>query len=622
MAEEHEREGDAVALQDGKTPDRLLTKVSSWIRAHAASRSVMEDDWGFYDGDLQWALGDREALERERRPVLTNGRVATTVNYLLGMGQNNPTKTIATPREESDIAAVELINHGLDYLEDENDEPDIWDEARFKSYVYGFGLVRHFRSQDPRKEIIAEEERDPRNFFWDPAAKKKSLDDAEGAFEIEWFSLDAACHRWPEQAGKLKMAVQSRSQDETKQFGGGVVTPSNARDASGSLYGGYRYDTMAWQGSASDWYDLGRKEVRVVSFYLREYENMTIVRLPDGDWFEFNPEDPAHVYWASEPGAEMEEVSLPRMNLYVFCGDILLYGGPSPYDHDTLPYVMVWAYRDRNGWPQSVVRNLKDAARQINKSYSALLETLSEPGYLIGKGAMIQGINAWAKKAAKRSAVLEVPGDISQVIPRGDRNTSDVHMRLIQMREAEIKETAAVGNDQLGQQSNAESGVAIDARQQQSNVTLLSLFRNVRAARKRSKLILISMMQQFWTAQKKISFSNPKGGRGYVILNEMGMDEAGRPMLLNDISRVQVNIRTQETADKTELQRQQEFLQAMAEKWAASDPMGLGVKTFLLWLDKSSFVDKEEMAATFREAVQEVQAQQGAMMPPPDGVAM
>ena len=82
------------------------------------------------------------------------------------------------------------------------------------------------------------------------------------------------------------------------------------------------------------------------------------------------------------------------------------------------------------------------------------------------------------------------------------------------MREAkqELQEVSGAVEEQMGQQTNARSGIAIEARQRQGATVNTEPFDNLRLTKRRMGELMLSMMRQYWTYEKVIRITDEQTG--------------------------------------------------------------------------------------------------------------
>ncbi|MDZ4241229.1 MAG: hypothetical protein U1D99_00230, partial [Candidatus Omnitrophota bacterium] len=89
----------------------------------------------------------------------------------------------------------------------------------------------------------------------------------------------------------------------------------------------------------------------------------------------------------------------------------------------------------------------------------------------------------------------------------------------------ELQEVSGAVEEQMGQQTNARSGVAIEARQRQGATVNTEPFDNLRLSKRRMGELMLSMMRQHWTYEKVIRITDDKTGADkFVTFNKDGQN--------------------------------------------------------------------------------------------------
>jgi hypothetical protein len=96
-----------------------------------------------------------------------------------------------------------------------------------------------------------------------------------------------------------------------------------------------------------------------------------------------------------------------------------------------------------------------------------------------------------------------------------------------------IQQQSGVTDELLGRTTNAQSGIAVQRRQEQGSMTTTKLFDNLRYASQVQGEKQLSLIEQFMSEEKQFRITNMRGGPEYVTVND-GLPE-------NDIVRTKAD---------------------------------------------------------------------------------
>lgn len=601
-----------------RTPVKILDEVESWKQEDESWRPQCEEDWAFIHGD-QWPEKSLEVMRKQKRPAGINGRLMSARNRILGQHIVMDQQMRIAPRGRGDAEVAAQANKLIEWIAEQNDFDIINAQVLDYAIYYGIGFYKIIENPDPLSFVRTTiDSRDPRDVFFDPKAKKKNFSDSRGIFEEKWVDLDVAQAMFPAYADELEALVETKERDYYNRS-------QIVRLGPPMNYGDYR------RAVRYPWTNYSRKQVRLVEFYRRIPHNCDIL-VSDGVRVEYKPGDPLHenVLMMNKRAYIQEGGVIEKMYTYLFCRELMLSHGYSKYNDNMFPYVANWYYMDQNYKPYGMARLVKDSVRELNKRKSLMLQQASGRGLIIGAGSGVKDPQAFAEKVADPNSVLLVPGDINQVRDREPPANLQVQKDLYSINLQEVFDTTAP-EDSLGLQSDAESAVAIRERKQQSSIGLAPIFLNERYARKQVVRLVISRTQQFMDHEivLYVTESDIENGTPTIfnspVLDENGeesVDEYGDPILTNDFSRAELDVKIID-GDRTseENTRQVEIAFNIAEKLAgAVTPTGqqVGLEMLIMAIENSTFGNRKEIVNKLRSMLDAVQ-QNPQMMAAPAG---
>jgi hypothetical protein len=245
-----------------------------------------------------------------------------------------------------------------------------------------------------------------------------------------------------------------------------------------------------------------------------------------------------------------------------------------------------------------VIRALRDAQDGLNKRHSKAHWILSTNGVIMEKNA-VDDLEATREEMARPDHMIVVnPGKRFET--NRDIGLADQHIQLMGQDANFIRKIGGVSDENLGRQSNATSGIAIQSRQDMGSVVTTEPFDNHRYALQQLGEMELSMCEQFYTEAKAIRLV---GGRGQYKFMELNTpDETGR--ILNDITAFEADfVMSEQDYRSTLRQVMQESLFEIVGKIAQMGPGGLQAALNMLDLvvDIDGLPNREELISRIRK---------------------
>ena len=215
----------------------------------------------------------------------------------------------------------------------------------------------------------------------------------------------------------------------------------------------------------------------------------------------------------------------------VYCEAGVLQDAESPYRHNRFPLVPIWAHRKKRGnTPYGVVRGLIDPQSDLNKRRSKALFILST-NQVVADDDAVDDWDEVAEEVARPDGIIRAKKG-SRFEIRNVVQLAEEHVNLMQQDRQFIESTGGVTDEMMGRESNAQSGKAILARQDQGHAVTAELFDNLRMSIQLVGEITLSLIEQYYTDRKVVRVLGDRGQAQYVTINEPQEDGS----LLNDIT--------------------------------------------------------------------------------------
>jgi hypothetical protein len=589
----------AVDLLNTEAALKRLRQLEEWLEVErirqAPNRYQMALDADFYDG-LQWSDEDAAVLlERGQAPLVYNW-IQPAVKWVTGTEKRTRIDFKVYPRSDDDRNESENKTKLMKYLTDVNKSVFSRSRAFEDAVKVGIGWLECGIRSDPTKELIFDRYESWRNVLYDSFGFDRDLADARYVIRQKWVDLDIAEQIFPHKAEALRSAsVQSDLgdyQDADEWYLGQLLTSKDRQLA--EAVGKHTYID-----STSMLFNR-RERVKIYEMWYRMPERMTFLVGGPLAGAIFDPNDDYHSWLVQREACSMIERVAMRMRCGIFIKGTFLQDVPSPYRHNDFPFTPIWGNRrDRDGQPYGMPRLQRDPQEDFNKRMSKALHALSTRRVFMDRGA-VDDIDEVREEAARPDSVFVVKPGMRFELDTDTQVAKD-HMSYAEVDARMIQNTGGVTDELMGRKTNAISGVAIEARQDQGSTVTTDYFDNLRFATQVHGQKMLSLSEQFLTMTKKIRVIGERRGYDFLTINEPGTDESGNPALLNDITKTQADFIVS-AQDFRESMRQASFevLMDLAGKLAGVDPM-ITLKLLDDILEYADLPGAEAIIQTIRE---------------------
>ncbi|KDR25954.1 portal protein [Caballeronia zhejiangensis] len=481
-------------------------------------QQAVEED---YFDNIQWTEEEARVLKDRGQAPLVYNVIATSVNWIIGSEKRGRTDFNVLPRNKEEGKSAELKTKLLKYLSDVNRTQFHRSRAFEDAVKVGIGWLEDGAQDDDDGETVYSRYESWRNMLWDSASIEYDLSDARYVFRVKWTDIDIAKAYFPKRTEKITNAVTTGSRY------GGALGEDIGDDAMDSA----EYDRQEHGYSRTLVSNL-RDRVRLIECWYRT--PMPVQRLYSDKYRGevYDESHPGHVEDVSSGrGVLIDRISM-RVRCAIFTSAGLLWEGASPYRHNRFPFTPVWGYkRGRDGLPYGVIRYMRDIQDDINKRASKALHILSTNKVIMDEGA-VEDMDEFIDEVSRPDAVI-VKKQGKSIELNVDRELAPAHLELLSRNIQMVQQIGGVTDELMGRSTNAVSGVAIQARQEQGSVSTNKLFDNLRLAVQIQGETQLSLIEQFFTEQKDFRITNMRGTPDFVSVND-GLPE-------NDIVRTKAD---------------------------------------------------------------------------------
>ena len=561
---------------------RLLGHYTRELERQSENRIQMAADEAMYDHH-QWTDEELAVLAaRGQAPIVFN-LLQTSVNWVLGSQRRAPMDYKVLPRKKDGLKQAEIKSQLLAHLRDVNRSEFAYAEAFTDAVKAGVGWMETGQGDPEDGTIVFDRRESWRAMLWDSTSIRQDLADARYVIRAKWLDMDLATALWPERQGILQAAA-----DDVVP---GLLTLDDLGDESMDSQEVGHFEAI---GPGNRHYNTERRRVRCLEFWFKRIQpNAKIIR-----GGQFNGElldEWSQGHWNELTTGRATLVTRPRE--VVHCA-LLTDAGfldvrESPYRHNRYPFTPIWGYRRASdGMPYGMIRGLRDIQRDLNKRASKALHHLSTTRVLVEEGA-VEDIEELRDEAGRPDAVIVFKPNRQPPQINTDTNLAAAHIELMSRDAQMIQQVAGVTDENLGRRTNASSGKAIIARQEQGQLATFLFFENLRMARVIHGEKLLVNVEQFYSDEDEFRITDSRGNPQYISINNGDPNTA--------ISNTKADfVITEDDWRATARQAQAEELMDLMGKLAATAPQ-LVLQTLDLVVEALDVPKRDELVKRIRQ---------------------
>lgn len=561
-----------------KLHSRLLSMYEQELDRQAENRTQMAVDEDFYD-NIQWTEEDARILKERGQDPLVFNVISSSVNWVIGTEKRGRSDFRILPRRKEGGKQAQRKTELMKYMADVNRTPFHKSRAFEDAVKVGIGWMEDGVQDGDDGEPVYSRYESWRNMLWDSACTEKDLSDCRYIFRSRWVDLDIATAMFPNRAGLLDQSAR-----ENDRFG---------LDSQGDEAMDYAEQDRENVGSSrTSFHDHKRSRVRLIEAWVRIPTK--VKKLKGGEFGgEVHDEFSVGHQEAIESGQSVIiEKTMMRMHCCILTASGMLYSAESPYRHNQFPFTPVWCYRrGRDGLPYGMIRGMRDIQYDINKRAAKALHILSTNKVIMDEGA-VEDLDEFAEEISRPDAII-VKKQGKELIINAERELASGHIEMMSRDINMIQSQSGVTDEAMGRTTNATSGRAIMARQDQGSMATAGIFDNLRFATQVQGEKQLSLLEQFFTEEKQFRITNTRGTATYITVND-GLPE-------NDIVRTKADFVISEADWRASIrQNQTEELMAMLGQLAPVAPQ-LAMVMIDLIVEEMDIGNREELVKRIRE---------------------
>lgn len=561
---------------------RLISYYAQELYVQESQRREMKEDEAFFDGD-QWDEKDKAVLQSRGQLPLVYNVIASAVNWLLGTQRRGRAQFKVLPRKKTGSQPAERKTQLMKYIGDANREEYHMSRAFADAVRVGIGWLECGHQDETRREPVYSRYENWRNILWDSRSGELDMSDARFIFRAKWADLDTAMKKFPD-----RRDIVERAKFQNMDLGAQMLdgwSDEAMDEAETTLQSHYEHNT------GSGHYE--RHRVRLIECWYKTPEPTDFIKGGEFTGEVFDPYHAGHVDAVNaDEGASIVSRIKMRVRVAIFTNTGLLYEGISPYNHNEYPFTPIWGNRrGSDGMPYGLIRNMKDIQRDINKRASKALHIMSSSKIIMDDGA-VQDIDELAEEAAQSDAIIVKKKGYELKLDQ-DRALAAPHLELMSRDITMIQQQSGITDEAMGRSTNATSGKAIVARQNQGSVAIAHFLDNLRFARQIHGEKQLSLIEQYFSEEKAFRITNSRGSPEYVSVND------GEEM--NDIVRTKADfVISDDDWKATMRQAEVEELMKTLRELAPANPQVVMVLLDLV-VDAMDIPSKDEIVARIRQ---------------------
>ena len=591
------KESDELILKpnEGMSVQRLETFLEEIARQPPWRRQA-DKEADYYDGNQLTADQIDELEGRGFAPLITN-LIKPTIDVVLGMEAKTRSDWIVRAEHgELSEDLAEVLNAKLHKAEVSSRADRACSDAYADAVKVGLGWVEISKSADPFDPPQRVRRIHRREIFYDWRSVEPDLSDARYLVRKRWLDQDTALGAFPEHAELIRNTMQGWAHWDSVTAINNSYTLELARSL--DVQRGFAVEQYEWLNSV-------RKRIAAYEVWYRTVTKGHVLRLPDGRVVEFDRQNEDQVAAIYAGYLDPVPALFKKVRLAMWLGPHKVSDEPSPYTHRHFPYVPVFGFReDRTNTPYGLIRSMLSPQDEINARRSKMLWLLNAKRVIADGDAVLDHDEA-RDEVGRPDAYIKLnparrPDSAFKVEEGG--GLAAQQFQVLEAAKEEIQQASGVFQSMLGDaKGGASSGLAINSLIEQGVTTLAEINDNYRYARRLigEQLLELVRADLAKAGPMEVAVGEDDQKRS-VLINQPGIDELGRQVILNDVSKANVSVVIDDTPTSPTVRMQQ--LQALTEMVKAAPPQVQGL-IYDMVVDAMDVPNKREIVKRIRSAM-------------------
>lgn len=469
-----------------------------------------------YVAGEQWDEGVKNQRKLDRRPVFTVNRLPQFIRQVANdQRQNRPSIKVSPVDDQADVETAKILQGIIKNIENSSNAAAAYDRAFECALSNSFGFYRirpeYVSPTSFDQELRIDQIPDPFLVKVDPFFREPDGSDMNWGFIECDYSKD----------------------DYKKEFGDSELSKES--------------DWKSLAQESEGW--VTANSVRVCEYYCKEYKEVTLVQLTDGqvvDKETFSSFEPKQ--YLDEQGLLVQEPApqivnerktrIPLIKQYKLNGSEILEETELPGSYiPILPVLGNEIILKGKRKIESLIRHAKDSQSLHNYWISSEAEAIAlapKAPYIAAEGQIPPEYREqWRTANEKNHAVLLYkPTSVANtLIGPPQRNAYEPAVQAItnaRMQSSEdMKATTGIYDAALGSRSNETSGVAIQRRNHQAQTSNFHFIDNLSRTIRHGGRILIELIPYYYDSERALKIIGEEGDEKVVFVNKI-FEEHGK----------------------------------------------------------------------------------------------
>ena len=485
-----------------------LTKIKDWFEYSVSSTAYNEwrrqsHVWySFYDGN-QWTAEELRTLEDRKQPPITINEISGKVDSISGNEIANRTNVTFRPRtfDEQDRVMSEAFTAIAMQWQDRTNAVYEYSDVFKNDLIGGIGWINLYRDADAKFRLFSI---DPYEMVWDVDDKSPFMVNQRFVCRMKWFDREELSMSFEDKKEEIEALMGSNTGMLNSRTSFGEDT------ANGSAITSYTNDNadkllvieVQWREAAVAYEYIDQNKRKKRTFDKKQAES---------NKFEDTKVKPVGSY---------------KIKQAFYTCDLLLQDEKELETQDEMfEYIPMVHKKDKiTNMPYGIVKNAIDPQREVNKRRSKALHLLNSNQVLIdGDNIDVEDIEVIRKEASSPNGVMIGNG----IKINNNTALAAGQAEMYHQAKAEIQSTMGVYDENLGAQTNATSGVAIQSRQMASLGTQSTIFNSFKRFKKVVGLKMLGLIQSIGDDEIVVDLLDTEEGEA------LGFVMTGKQVMLN-----------------------------------------------------------------------------------------
>ncbi len=472
------------------------------LERQADNRKEMETDEAFYDGD-QWSADELETLAARGQAPTVYNMIQTSVNWMLGTQRRSAMDYKILPRREDGAESAQRKTELFAHVRDMNHSQRSRSAAFADAVKVGLGWLETGQSDEEDGALVFDRSPSWRSILWDSLATEENLQDSRFISRTKWLDFDHAKVLWPDRLDVIRRSVHGL------ESGGSAPGDEEMADSAMDSVEFMESNTIIGRTGNENIGTL-RPRLRVIEFWFKRLENVPIMR---GGQFNGEVYDEwSEGHWNEISTETATVVTRPRETVWLMMMTEkgVLDLRRSPYRHNRYPFTPVWGYRRAaDNMPYGVIRSMRPINQAINKYASKGLHAISSNKLYVQEGS-VDDIEDTRDEMARPDGVVVYKQGFGAPVRETDTTTPALMDGFFSRDAALMQSISGITDEAMGRTTNATSGKAIVARQDQGALATSSLFDGLRFAELLHGEKILVNIEQFYDREMQFRILDDK----------------------------------------------------------------------------------------------------------------